>query len=124
MPGTQYRVTTPDEVRVGTTDGEGTINESRLIECDTFFLEWGEDPDIESSSKPAFLFARYVAFLPSEEGEPEVAIRLRNLGYAAGTESDSLSVFAQEYVQDVSEEGDTKLALVKVHDEGRNLRFS
>src|SRR5690606_32383997 len=62
MPGTQSRVTTPDEVRVGTTDVEGAINESKLIECDTFFLEWGEDPDIESPSKPAFLFARYVAF--------------------------------------------------------------
>src|SRR5690606_11430272 len=124
MPGTQYRVTTPDEVRVGTTDAEGAINESKLIECDTFFLEWGEDPDIESPSKPAFLFARYVAFLPSEEGEPEVAIRLRNLGYVAGTESDSLTAFAREYKRDVSEEGDPKLALMKVHDEGRKLRLS
>lgn len=124
MPGTQYRVTTPDEVRVGTTDAEGAINESKLIECDTFFLEWGEDPDIESPAKPAFLFARYVAFLPSEEGEPEVAIRLRNLGYVAGTESDSLTAFAREYKRDVSEEGDPKLALMKVHDEGRKLRLS
>src|SRR5690606_40675143 len=115
MPGTQYRVTTPDEVRVGTTDGEGTINESRLIECDTFFLEGGEDPDIESPAKPAFLFARYVAFLPSEEGEPEVAIRLRNVGYGAGTEPDSLTAVAREYIKDESEEGDPKLASVKVH---------
>jgi hypothetical protein len=123
MPGTQYRLTTPDEVREGTTDAEGVINESKLIECATFFLEWGENPNVQGQSKPAFLFARYVAFLPSEESEPEVDIRLRNLGYAPGTESESLAAFASEYARDVNEEGDHKLALVKVHDEGRKLRL-
>jgi hypothetical protein len=116
-----YRLVVRGDVRTGSADGDGVVNEDKLPDVETGELQWGMLDEVSPGTPPPkdddgaakyFMYSQRVYFRVDPDDGSGLRRQLFNLGYVGG-EDDQRSGFSFDYKKD--EDSDIK----DVHGSGK-----
>ena len=125
MLGTPYRMTIGGEVRVGHSTSDGAAVEYGVSDTPSCYMEWGSsavssnDSTSDDSTTDAYLYQKTVDFPQDVATDMATDVRLTNLGYDSGTDTDRLQQFAKDYGHESADAAQQQTALVDAHDTGQ-----